>query len=146
MVDRILAKTGLDPRYLELELTESILMADVDATINLLTDLKARGIQLAIDDFGTGYSSLSYLKNFPIDRIKIDRSFVREIATDADAAAIVQTVIAMAKHLNLQVIAEGVETREQAQYLLGQNCFEMQGFYFGRPMPAENLAWFLASR
>lgn len=146
VVDRILAKTGLDPRYLELELTESILMADVDATINLLTDLKARGIQLAIDDFGTGYSSLSYLKNFPIDRIKIDRSFVREIATDGDAAAIVQTVIAMAKHLNLQVIAEGVETREQAQYLLGQNCFEMQGFYFGRPMSAENLAWFMMAR
>jgi diguanylate cyclase (GGDEF)-like protein len=136
----ILKETGLAPRYLELELTESILMHDVDTSASVLQALKDMGVQLAIDDFGTGYSSLSYLKRFPIDTLKIDQSFVRDIATDADDATIVDAVIGMGRNLNQRVIAEGVETQAQLAFLQARHCEEGQGFHFSHPVPAEEFA------
>jgi EAL domain-containing protein (putative c-di-GMP-specific phosphodiesterase class I) len=141
----ILKETGLAPRYLELELTESILMHDAESSASVLEALKAMGVQLAIDDFGTGYSSLSYLKRFPIDTLKIDQSFVRDIATDADAATIVSAVIGMGRNLKQRVIAEGVETPEQLAFLQTQRCDEGQGFQFSHPLSAENLALLLVT-
>ncbi len=138
-VEKILRETGLDPKLLEMELTESIVMENVQDAIMTLTDLKVRHIQLAIDDFGTGYSSLTYLKHFPIDRIKIAQEFVRDIPQDADDAAIVEAILALAGSLNLEVIAEGVERKEQLGFLHQRRCKEMQGFYFARPMTAEKL-------
>lgn len=143
MIDRILDETGLSPQYLELELTESYLMEDAVATNRTLEFLKVRGIELAIDDFGTGYSSLSYLKNFPIDRIKIDQSFVRDVTSSRDDAAIVEAIIAMANSLDLDVIAEGVETTEQLKFLQNKGCREMQGYFFARPMPASEMSRYL---
>ena len=137
-VERVLKETGLDPRWLELELTESVIMEDVQSAIMTLTDLKIRNINLAIDDFGTGYSSLIYLKHFPIDRIKIAQEFVRDIPSDPDDAAIVEAIIAMARTLNLSVIAEGVEKQEQLQMLRWHRCTEMQGYYFARPMEVKD--------
>ncbi len=139
-VARILKETGLTPRYLELELTESILMHDAESSTSVLAALKAMGVQLAIDDFGTGYSSLSYLKRFPIDTLKIDQSFVRDICTDADDATIVAAVIGMGKSLKLRVIAEGVETQEQLTFLQARHCGEGQGFHFSHPVSAEAFA------
>lgn len=138
-----LNESHLAPRYLELELTESVLMHDVDATTQVLASLKAMGIKLAIDDFGTGYSSLSYLKRFPIDTLKIDQSFLRDItssASNSDDAAIVVAVVNMGKSLNQRVIAEGVETCEQLAFLQANGCGEGQGFYFSGPLAAEELA------
>jgi diguanylate cyclase (GGDEF)-like protein/PAS domain S-box-containing protein len=138
----ILKDTGLAPRYLELELTESVLMQDADSTACVLKALKAMGVRLAIDDFGTGYSSLSYLKRFPIDTLKIDQSFLRDIihaTSDSDDAAIVAAVVSMGKNLKQRVIAEGVETREQLAFLQAQGCGEGQGFYFSRPVTADAL-------
>jgi len=143
MIDRILAETGLDPRQLELELTETYLMEDAAATSRTLEYLKVRGLELAIDDFGTGYSSLNYLKHFPIDRIKIDQSFVREVVSNADDAAIVEAIIAMANSLELDVIAEGVETARQLRFLKDRGCSEMQGYFFARPMPADEMGAYL---
>jgi len=145
VVDRALQGVGFDPTRLELEmeLTETVLLHNVDVALHNLQGLKQRGIGLAIDDFGTGYSSLSYLKDFPIDRIKIDRSFVGEVTTDKNAAAIVDTIIAMARSLDLEVIAEGVETVQQVDFLCNRNCFDMQGYYFARPMPAAVLERYL---
>ena len=137
-VNDILTETGLDPRYLELELTETFLMQDSKATVAVLQALKGMGVQLALDDFGTGYSSLSYLKRFPIDTLKIDQSFVRDLTTDADDASIVTAVISMGKSLHMGVVAEGVETREQLAFLREQSCPEGQGYYFSRPVVAEN--------
>jgi diguanylate cyclase (GGDEF)-like protein/PAS domain S-box-containing protein len=142
MVDRVLQQTGFDPTCLELELTESIVMENVPDTIMTLTDLKVRGIHLAIDDFGTGYSSLSYLKHFPFDRVKIAQEFVRDISIDPDDAAIVEAITGMAHSLGLEVIAEGVERREQMEFLRDRRCNDMQGFYFAKPMPAEEFAIF----
>ncbi|PLX83727.1 MAG: GGDEF domain-containing protein [Desulfuromonas sp.] len=136
-VDQILQETGLDPDCLELELTESGILESASDAILTLTDLKVRGIHLAIDDFGTGYSSLSYLKNFPIDRVKIAQTFVRDIPQDQDDAAIVEAVIMMAKSLRLRVIAEGVETKEQLAFLRERGCNEMQGYYFSRPLTVD---------
>ncbi|OYV74847.1 MAG: hypothetical protein B7Z66_15100 [Chromatiales bacterium 21-64-14] len=133
----ILKETHLDPGYLEIELTESVLMQDVDSSITMLQALKAMGIQLAIDDFGTGYSSLNYLKRFPIDTLKIDRWFVRDITTDPDDATIVRAVIGMGNSLNKRVSAEGVETGGQLAFLRAEGCGEGQGYYFGRPVPPE---------
>ncbi len=133
----ILEETGLDPALLELEMTERILMLDADSTIGTLAAIKKMGTMLSIDDFGTGYSSLSYLKRFPIDKLKIDRSFVCDITTDQDDAAIISTIIAMGHNLRLKVIAEGVETSEQLAFLKQEGCDEAQGFLFGRPLPAE---------
>jgi diguanylate cyclase (GGDEF)-like protein/PAS domain S-box-containing protein len=137
VVTRILKETELDSTYLELELTESLIMQNVEATIATLGRLKAMGIKLSIDDFGTGYSSLSYLKRFPIDTLKIDQSFVRNITTDPDDAAIVKTIISMAHDMQLRVIAEGVETEEQKSFLHLRHCDEIQGYFFSRPVPAE---------
>jgi len=135
----VLAETGLPASALELELTESLFMHDVAQGVNLLHELKSLGVALSIDDFGTGYSSLSYLRNFPIDVLKIDRSFVNDIASDADDAAIVVSVIALAHNLELRVIAEGVESEEQLEFLRRHGCDEMQGYYFSRPVEAADL-------
>ena len=146
MVDRVLEETGLDPTRLELELTESSLLEGAQDTIMSLIDLKVRGIHLAIDDFGTGYSSLSYLKHFPIDRLKIDRSFVRDIVSDLDDRSIVEAIIAMAHSLGLRVLAEGVEREEELELLQERGCDEVQGYWFGRPMAAETVERFLAGQ
>ncbi|MGH8809060.1 MAG: putative bifunctional diguanylate cyclase/phosphodiesterase, partial [Noviherbaspirillum sp.] len=133
----VLDETGLAASNLEIELTESLVMTDVERAIDALRALKAIGVQLSIDDFGTGYSSLSYLKRFPIDVLKIDRSFVRDMTVDPDDAAIVASIISLSHSLKLHVIAEGVETQEQLAYLRAHGCDEMQGYYFSKPVPAE---------
>ncbi len=143
-VETVLAETGLEPCCLELELTESIVMDNVQEAIMTLTDLKIRNIHLSIDDFGTGYSSLTYLKHFPIDRIKIAQEFVRDIPKDPDDSAIVEAILAMAASLNLEVIAEGVERRDQLRFLHQRQCNHMQGFYFSRPMIAKDLVTLLS--
>ena len=135
-VARVLAESGLEARWLTLELTENLLMADVEVSIRKLGELKALGVKLSIDDFGTGYSGLSYLKRFPVDELKIDRSFVRDIGADGESASIVQAIISLAHDLDLTVIAEGVETVEQMAYLQDNGCDELQGYYFSRPLPA----------
>ncbi|MBI5461778.1 MAG: EAL domain-containing protein [Gammaproteobacteria bacterium] len=140
MVDRVLRETDLTPQQLELEITESLMIQDVQTTITTLHQLHTLGIQISIDDFGTGYSSLSYLKKLPIGKIKIDQSFVREICVDPDDAAIANSIIGLGHSLRMQVIAEGVETVEQLEYLCAQGCDEIQGYYFSRPLPAENFA------
>jgi diguanylate cyclase (GGDEF)-like protein/PAS domain S-box-containing protein len=132
-----LAETGLPASSLEIELTETLVMADVERTIETLRALKAIGVQLSIDDFGTGYSSLSYLRRFPIDVLKIDRSFVRDMTTNPDDAAIVASIISLSHSLKLHVIAEGVETQEQLSYLRSLGCDEMQGYFFSRPVSAD---------
>jgi EAL domain-containing protein (putative c-di-GMP-specific phosphodiesterase class I) len=115
------------------------------AVSEVLADLKAMGISISVDDFGTGYSSLSYLKRFPIDALKIDRSFVRDVPADHDAAAIVRAIIAMSRSLRMKVIAEGVETQEQQQFLRAEGCDEIQGFFSGRPVPPDELVQRLRS-
>jgi len=140
MIESVLGETGLAPALLELELTESMLMHHAEETVAILTRLDEMGVHLAIDDFGTGYSSLSYLKRFPIHSLKIDRSFVRDISSDPDDAAIVTAIVAMARSLNLSVTAEGVETEEQAAFLRSLACHQAQGFHLGRPMPAVDFA------
>lgn len=134
-VGRLLKETGLEPRWLALEITESILMEYRESAVALLNELNAMGIRLVIDDFGTGYSSLSYLKRFPIHSLKIDRSFVRDIPDDTGDMAIARSVIGMAHSLNMTVTAEGVETKEQIDFLHAQNCDRVQGHYFSRPLP-----------
>ncbi len=145
-VERALTDSGLAPGLLELELTESILIQNVESVLNVLTRLKQMGVMLAIDDFGTGYSSLSYLKRFDIDRLKIDQSFVRDLAVDADDAAIVRAIIQMAHNLNFTTIAEGVETEEMRSQLLSFGCDAAQGYLYARPMPADALARFVRER
>lgn len=135
-VSSILRETGLDPRYLTLEITESMLMENIRETIATLHQLKAIGLHLDIDDFGTGYSSLSYLKRFPVDSLKVDQTFTRDILTDADDAAIVTGIIALAHSLRLKVVAEGVETREQQDFLSNLNCNTIQGYLLSKPLPA----------
>jgi diguanylate cyclase (GGDEF)-like protein/PAS domain S-box-containing protein len=144
-VRAILTETGLEPRFLELELTETFLMQDAKATAAVLQALKDLGVNLALDDFGTGYSSLSHLKRFPIDTLKIDQSFVRDLATDADDASIVSAVISMGEDLHIRVVAEGVETREQLTFLQEHSCPEGQGYYFSRPVVAGQLTRLLGS-
>lgn len=139
-VDRILKETGLEPQYLELELTESTLMHDVDFVNKTMQQLKERGIHISIDDFGTGYSSLSYLKRFPINTLKVDQSFVRDCIQDADDAAIVSAIVSMARSLKMKVIAEGVETREQLDFLRTLQCDSVQGFYFNHAVPPQEFA------
>jgi diguanylate cyclase (GGDEF)-like protein/PAS domain S-box-containing protein len=145
-IEQVLRDTGLDPACLELELTESLFMSDVTPAVELLHRMKALGVKLSIDDFGTGYSSFSYLSRFPIDVLKIDRSFVNDITHDANDAAIVASIIALAHNLRLSVIAEGVETVEQLDYLRHQGCDEMQGYYFSRPLPAHEFEQLLRQR
>ena len=144
-VAQMLKETGLAPSYLELELTESILMHDTEASSSVLRGLKAMGVKLALDDFGTGFSSLSYLKRFPIDKLKIDQSFVHDITSDADSATIVSAVIGMGKNLKQRVVAEGVETAKQLEFLLARQCEEGQGFLFSHPVSAEKFARLLVS-
>jgi diguanylate cyclase (GGDEF)-like protein/PAS domain S-box-containing protein len=144
-VGDILEETGLDPQYLEFELTETAFMQDPQLTIAVLRALKSMGIRLTLDDFGTGYSSLSYLKRFPIDSLKIDKSFVRGLCTDFDDSKLVSAVINLGRSFHLQVIAEGVETREQFMALQAQNCAEGQGYYFQKPIEADEFAKLLGN-
>jgi diguanylate cyclase (GGDEF)-like protein/PAS domain S-box-containing protein len=136
MVARVLAETGLDARRLDLELTESIVMDDSEAVAEELKQLVEMGCQISIDDFGTGYSSFGYVKRFPVNRLKIDQSFVRNVTTDPNDAAIVRAIVTLGHSLDLQVVAEGVETSEQLARLRAEGCDSVQGYYFGRPMPA----------
>jgi len=138
-IARILDDTGVEPRFVELEITESVLMENADEVVGSLRKLKNMGLDISIDDFGTGYSSLSYLKRFPIDKLKIDQSFVRDIATDPDDAAIVTAIIALAHTLQLKVIAEGVETEDQLSYLRQQQCDQYQGFHYSQPLPPSEM-------
>ena len=135
-IGNALKDSGLDPAFLEIEITETSVMADVEYSIEVLRSLKKLGVHMSIDDFGTGYSSLAYLKRFPIDVLKIDQSFVHDVESDPDSAAIVLSIISLAHSLRLQVIAEGVETRAQLAYLQRHNCDMIQGFYFCKPVPA----------
>jgi diguanylate cyclase (GGDEF)-like protein/PAS domain S-box-containing protein len=141
----VVTETGVDPNYLELELTESLLIEHLGDVTEKMNRLKQHGIRFAIDDFGTGYSSLVYLKRLPLDRLKIDQSFIRDLTTDPSDALIVETIIAMATHLELEVIAEGVETEEQLQFLQKRGCAMHQGYYFSRPLPQELFEKFLTS-
>ena len=142
-VRRILSETGLDPCYLELELTESLIMEHAESTITTLAELKALGIHFSIDDFGTGYSSLSYLKRFPITTLKIDKAFIRDVDTDPDSGAIVKAIIGMGRHFNLALIAEGVETAQELAFLQEFGCEQIQGFWFCKPLPSDRLTHFL---
>lgn len=142
----IIGETGLDPRRLELELTESVLMKNAREAALTLRALKDMGLHISIDDFGTGYSSLSYLKKFPLDTLKIDQSFVREITSDSDSAAITRAIIAMAHSLKLSVVAEGVETEAQLEFLRENGCNALQGFLFSRPLPADEIFQFIQGK
>jgi diguanylate cyclase (GGDEF)-like protein/PAS domain S-box-containing protein len=141
----ILNETGLDPNSLELEVTESVLMKNAELVASILQSLRAKGVRVAIDDFGTGYSSLSYLRKLPLDALKIDQSFVRQIADSPDEATIVNAIISMGRSLHLRVIAEGVETAEDLAFLQDHECDEAQGYYFSRPVPADQFAVLLTT-
>jgi EAL domain-containing protein (putative c-di-GMP-specific phosphodiesterase class I) len=146
-IARVLEETGLPPALLELEITESVLMEQARETLATLNQLKELGVGLAIDDFGTGYSSLSYLKRFPVDTLKIDRSFINDADRNPDDAAIVTGIIALAHSLRLNVVAEGVETRGQLDFLADAGCDHIQGYLLSRPLPADEFqARFLAAR
>lgn len=145
-VARALQESGMRPEYLELELTESMLMQDVDSTVKTLNELKQMGVRLSIDDFGTGYSSLSYLKRFPLDILKIDRSFVTDLGTKADDGEIARAIIAMAHALRLEVVAEGVENRQQLDFMRDSQCDFIQGYFFSKPLPATELAKLLKGK
>jgi EAL domain-containing protein (putative c-di-GMP-specific phosphodiesterase class I) len=138
-----LRESRLEPRYLELELTESVLMQHAEPTAFVLQALRDIGVRIAIDDFGTGYSSLSYLQKFPVDTLKVDRSFIHEISFNPDYAPIVSAVISMGKSLNHRVVAEGVETGDQLAFLQARQCGEGQGYYFSPPLAAEEFAGLL---
>ncbi|MDH6352714.1 EAL domain-containing protein (putative c-di-GMP-specific phosphodiesterase class I) [Brevibacillus sp. 1238] len=142
MIQQVLQETDMQPELLELEITESAVMKNPDAVIGVLHELKRLGMKLSIDDFGTGYSSLSYLRDFPIDRLKIDRSFVSAI-TEKDDAVIAQSIIAMAHNLHLSVLAEGVENELQFAFLREQKCDEMQGYLYSKPLSAEEIKQWL---
>lgn len=142
----VLAEHDIPPNQLELEVTESMVMANAEQSITTLRRLKAIGVSLAIDDFGTGYSSLAYLKRLPIDALKIDKEFVGDITTDPDDEAITATVIAMAHSLGLNVVAEGVERIEQVDYLREQDCDEIQGHWLSMPLPPDQCLAFLRER
>ncbi len=143
LVAEILARHELDARFLELEITESMIMQNVEGVIAMMGDFQKLGVDLSLDDFGTGYSSLSYLKRFPIDKLKIDQSFVRGIIQDDDDKAIARTIIGLSKNLGLRVIAEGVETEEQLNFLRAAGCEEIQGYYYSRPLPEDDFVKFL---
>ncbi len=146
MVEKVLAETGLHPRYLGLELTESVLMQNVEGHIDKMKQLKHLGLRLSLDDFGTGYSSLAYLKRFPIDEIKIDRSFVDGVLHDENDTAIVLTILGMARSLDLRVVGEGVETDAQRHFLENNLCHEMQGYLFSKPLPVQEISDLLLSQ
>ncbi len=142
-IQDVLAETGLDARWLELEITESSLMRNIESTLDMLLEIRQSGVSISIDDFGTGYSSLSYLKRLPIDTLKIDKSFIRDIASDQDDAAIVTATIAMAHTMRLKVVAEGVTSTDQIHFLESHRCDEVQGFLLSHPLPADELGHFL---
>ena len=145
-IEQVLESTGLSPDCLKLEVTESGIMKDPEQAVAKMKILRAKGIRFSIDDFGTGYSSLSYLKRFPIDTLKIDRSFVTDCSTNKDDQEIIKTIISMAQSLNLETVAEGVETEEQLDFLIRQGCHIMQGYYFDQPMPANKFEKILQTR
>ncbi|WP_434625814.1 EAL domain-containing protein [Pseudomonas sp. Z1-29] len=144
-IARTLKETGLDPTQLELEITESVLMQNIDTTVATLKAIKQLGVRLAIDDFGTGYSSLSYLQKFPVDVLKIDQSFVGDLSIDSNDAKLVSTIISLGKSLNLHIIAEGVETREQLAFLKAHQCEEAQGYYFSKAVEPQAFAQWMAA-
>lgn len=137
-VKRALSESGLDPKWLELELTESLMLDDSETTIKIMRTLKRLGVSLSLDDFGTGWSSLSYLRRFPIDRIKIDRSFLRDIASEPSAEAVVRSIMNLGRDLGLACVAEGVETSEQLNYFRKQKCEEVQGFLYSPAISEED--------
>jgi EAL domain-containing protein (putative c-di-GMP-specific phosphodiesterase class I) len=137
VISESISCSKIQPFNLELEITESMLMENVEAAILVMEQFSQQGINISLDDFGTGYSSLSYLKRFPIHTLKIDRSFVAQLSSDNDDAKIVSTIITMAHTLGLEVVAEGVETKEQMQFLQGRHCDQLQGYYFSRPVSAQ---------
>ena len=139
-----LSQTGFRPQCLELEITESVLMRDAESTVGMLKALKSLGVKISVDDFGTGYSSLSYLRRFPIDILKIDKSFVRDIGSDGDDEAIVRAIMALAKTLRLLTIGEGVESPAQVDYLQREGCDRLQGYYFSKPIDGHSVAAQLA--
>ncbi len=139
-VEAALAGSRLDPARLELEITESALVRDPDAALNALRALRGMGVHIAMDDFGTGYSSLSQLRSFPFDKLKIDRSFVRDLGDSAEAVAVVRAIAALGTSLGMRTTAEGVETGEQADRVLAEGCTDMQGYLLSRPLPAGNIA------
>jgi EAL domain-containing protein (putative c-di-GMP-specific phosphodiesterase class I) len=142
-IEEVLNLTGFDPARLEIELTESMLIDDSEAVVRTMTELGNMGVSIAIDDFGTGQSSLRYLKRFNVDTLKIDRSFVKDTPTDLEDSAIAQAVIALGHGLGLKVVAEGVETQEQLDFLRAQGCDQMQGYLLSRPVDADTFAsWF----
>jgi EAL domain-containing protein (putative c-di-GMP-specific phosphodiesterase class I) len=145
-VRQVLHETGANPELVELEITESMMMQDVERIAELLGELRKLGLHIAVDDFGTGYSSLAYLKRLPIDSLKVDRSFVKDLPGDADDATITRAVIALAHSLRLKVVAEGVETVEQLDFLRSLDCDEIQGYLLSRPVPAEELEELLRRR
>ena len=136
-VRAVLADTGADPTRLTLEVTEGLLMEHAQDPVAPMMELADMGLRFSIDDFGTGYSSLSYLKRLPIHEIKIDRSFVRDVPDDPNDAALVRTILSVAENLHLHVVAEGVETRAQADFLIGHGCEQLQGYLYGHPLPGE---------
>jgi len=146
VVSNILKRTGVEPSRLELEVTEGMLMEEVEDSIGKIHALKSLGLRFSIDDFGTGYSSLAYLKNLPLDKLKIDQSFIRDVPEDKGGAAIIDTIIAMARHMGLEVIAEGVETEAQLHELSKIGCNQFQGFLFSRPLTEEQLLQLLEEK
>ncbi|MDP1635388.1 MAG: EAL domain-containing protein, partial [Gallionellaceae bacterium] len=143
LVKKVLAESGLEARYLELEITEGIMMGDNQAAMRFLDEMHELGVQLSIDDFGTGFSSLNYLKKLPVDKLKIDQSFTRDIETDESDAAIIRSIIRLGHRLNLRVNAEGVETQEQLDFLRIRGSDEIQGYFYARPMTAEQIVEFV---
>ena len=141
LVQLILKETELAPQFLELEVTESLLMGNIEPTLAVLETLHSQGVALALDDFGTGYSSLSYLRKFPFDTLKIDQSFVKDMVHSADAAEVIRAIVSLAKGLRLGLIAEGIETEEQLNQIKTYDCHEVQGYYFSRPLPADELIY-----
>lgn len=142
-VTNALSESGLTPSFLDIELTESILQS-TESTMSTIRKLRTRGVEVSIDDFGTGYASLIYLKRFSVNTLKIDRSFIQDIATDSDDRVIVKTIIALAHNLKIKVIAEGVETNEQLDFLRANECDEIQGYLFSPPLPVEEATQFLS--
>ena len=139
-VSQNLTETNIEAGLLDLEITESVLMGAAKQSERILTDLKALGVQLSIDDFGTGYSSLSYLKRFPVDKLKIDKSFILDLPADSDDVAIVKAIIGVGHSMGIKVMAEGVETKDQLDFLRAQECDLVQGYYYSRPVPADTFA------
>ena len=140
LIKNVLRDTGLAPEYLELELTESLLLANADVMLSVVQELTTMGVTLAIDDFGTGYSSFAYLRQFRVNKLKIDRLFIRDVAVNPDDAAITAAIISMAKSLRLKVIAEGVEDEAQMSFLRAHQCDEIQGYYFSKPLAIDKVA------